>query len=84
MIDAKLLEMLQCPAEGGLLRNAEPDVIERINQSIEKGEIRDSLDQRVEQPIDSGLVNESGTRLYPIRNGIPSLVVDESILLSSR
>ncbi|MGB0598979.1 MAG: Trm112 family protein [Rubripirellula sp.] len=84
MIDAKLLEMLQCPAEGGPLRNAEPDVIERINLSIEKGEIRDPLDQRVEQPIDSGLVNESGTRLYPIRNGIPSLVVDESILLSSR
>ena len=84
MIDAKLLGMLQCPAEGGPLRSAEPDVIERVNQGIEKGEIRDPLDQRVEQPIDSGLVNESGTRLYPIRNGIPSLVVDESILLSSR
>ncbi|MDG2222985.1 MAG: Trm112 family protein [Rubripirellula sp.] len=84
MIDAKLLEMLQCPAEGGPLRNAEPDFVNKINQSIEKGEIRDPLDQRVEQLVDGGLVNESGTRLYPIRNGIPSLVVDESILLSNR
>ena len=83
MIDAKLLEMLQCPAEGGPLRNAEPEVVGKINQSIEQGEIRDPLDQRVEQPIEGGLINESGTRLYPIRNGIPTLVVDESILLSS-
>ena len=83
MIDEKLIEMLRCPVEGGALTLVEPEMVARINQDIEHGEIRDSLGQRIEQPIQGGLINESKTRVYPIRNGIPTLVADEAIALEN-
>jgi len=81
MIDEKLIQMLRCPVDGGALQLADTELVARVNDRIEKGEIRDPLDQRVEQPIDGGLLNEAGNRLYPIRGGIPSLVADEAIVL---
>lgn len=81
MIDEKLIEMLRCPVEGGTLKMADTSLIAKVNQGIEHGEIRDPVGQRIEAPIEGGLVNEAGTRLYPIRNSIPTLVADEAILL---
>ncbi|MEM8666429.1 MAG: Trm112 family protein [Planctomycetota bacterium] len=81
MIDAKMIELLRCPAEGGGLQLAADDLVAEINQRIEQGEARDALDQRVEDAIEGGLVNESQSRLYPIRGSIPTMVADEAIIL---
>jgi uncharacterized protein YbaR (Trm112 family) len=83
MIDAKLVEMLRCPAEGGPLSLLSPEQIAEINQRIARGELSDPLEQTVEQPIEGGLANASGTRVYPIRCGIPTLVADEAIVLTA-
>ena len=81
MIDEKLIGMLRCPVEGGPLQLVGPEMIARINQDIEHGDVRDALGQRIELPIQGGLINESKRRLYPIRSGIPTLVADEAIML---
>ena len=81
MIDPKLLQILRCPIEGNPLKVADPEMLERVRLAIEQGTARDRLDQRVHQDIDGGLINQSGTWIYPIRGEIPTLVADEAIRL---
>ena len=74
--------MLRCPKEGCVLAMAEEALIEKLNDQIKAGTLRDAQDQLVEQPLQAGLVTQTGTRLYPVRGGIPTLIADEAILLS--
>lgn len=79
MIDPKLLAMLRCPIEGAELHLAEEPLILRVQSAIERGEARDRIEQKVSEPIDGGLVSETRQWLYPIRDGIPTLVIEEAI-----
>ncbi|TWU41049.1 Trm112 family protein [Novipirellula artificiosorum] len=81
MIDPTLLAILRCPLTGQPLHEAENSLINRINEEIGKGEIRDALDQRITVPIDSGLRIDGGKTVYPIRAGIVCMVADEAIVL---
>ena len=81
MIDPELLEILRCPADGGKLHPASDKQVERLNEAIRSGDARDRVEQRVEQTIEGGLVTTDGRWLYPIRDRIPTLVVDEAIEL---
>lgn len=80
-ITPDILPILRCPAGGGVLTLADADLIERINGEIAAGTARDQLDARVETRIDGGLVPAAGDRLYPIRENIPTLIVEDAIRL---
>ena len=82
-IDPDLLGMLRCPKDGSLLAIADEPLVARVNERIGAGLQRDAMDQLVELPIEAALVTETGSRLYPIRGGIPTLIADEAIPLSS-
>lgn len=81
MIHPSLHACLRCPVEGGPLELADGELIEQMNASIASrdGVLRDWLDQPVTARLDGGLVNQSGSRIYPIRSGIPTLVADQAI-----
>jgi uncharacterized protein YbaR (Trm112 family) len=80
-IDADLLRILRCPREGSKLALADDSLIQNLNEQIRRGELRDAQDQKVEDPIEAGLLTATGTRLYPIRGGIPTLIANEAIEL---
>ncbi|GAA4462879.1 hypothetical protein [Novipirellula rosea] len=81
MIDQNLLSMLRCVLSGEPLRPAEPSFVEKINELIKNGELRDRQDQRIREGIDTGLIRESGGLMYPVRDGIVCMVADEAIVL---
>lgn len=45
------------------------------------GDLRDHAGRVVRESISAGLVREDGALLYPIRNGIPVLLLDEALPL---
>lgn len=79
MIDQKLLAMLRCPVSGGSLQLADAFLIQRVQEAIGRGEVRDRLEQKVTAGIEGGLVDTNQNWLYPIRDGIPTLVAEEAI-----
>jgi len=58
-------------------------LIEQLNQSIEKREIYNRINQLVEKTLDGGLIREDGKYLYPIIEEIPILLIDEAIPIDS-
>ena len=79
MLDSKLIDMLRCPVDGSNLQLITEEHVQRINVALESGDLRDRLDQRINAPLDAGLLNGQANRVYPIRGGIPSLVAGEAI-----
>ncbi|MFK8114848.1 MAG: Trm112 family protein [Rubripirellula sp.] len=71
--------MLRCPIDGKPLEIASETLIEQVNTEIANGLARDRQDQRVSQPIESGLIGGQGKWLYPIRKSIPTLIAGEAI-----
>lgn len=80
-ISDELLAILICPETRSPLRRADAAVVARINMAITAGKLQNRGGDKVEQPIEGGLVGNHGKVLYPIVDGIPKLLSDEAILL---
>jgi uncharacterized protein YbaR (Trm112 family) len=81
VIDKELLEILVCPENHTRLTLAEEDLVAKLNQAIAAGQVQNRGGEQVTEPIDGGLVREDATVLYPIREEIPVMLVDEAIPL---
>jgi uncharacterized protein YbaR (Trm112 family) len=79
MIDSDLLKILCCPETRQELRPAETALVERLNQQIASGALRNRAGQSVQESLDGGLVRADGKFLYPIRHHIPIMLMDEAI-----
>jgi uncharacterized protein len=82
MIDPDLLKILCCPETHQEVRMAEPAVINRLNQQIAAGALKNRAGQPVREKIDAGLIRADGKFLYPVRRNIPMMLVDEGIPLA--
>ena len=81
-VSPELLEILVCPETKQPIALAGPDVLARINAEIEAGRLRNRGGDTVKAPISEGLIREDGRVLYPVDDGIPVMLIDESIELS--
>ncbi|MDX1567678.1 MAG: hypothetical protein R3223_07745 [Longimicrobiales bacterium] len=81
MVDPELLEILVCPETKQPVRAADDDLVERVNSAIREGRMENRAGDKVQDPIDGGLVREDGLLLYPVREDIPIMLIDEALEL---
>ncbi len=77
MIDPELLAILVCPATHQPLSEAGGELVLRVNERIARGELANVAGAKVTSAVEGGLVRRDGRILYPIRQGIPVLLVEE-------
>jgi uncharacterized protein YbaR (Trm112 family) len=82
-IDNEILALIRCPESQSRLHRADESTLSAMNHAIETGSVVNRAGEVVTQPIQSGLVNEKRTLLYPIREGITVLVVDQAIIIET-
>jgi len=79
MVDKELLDILCCPETKQDLTLADQKTIDFINRQIQAGTVKNRGGETVKEPIDAGLVRKDKKFLYPIREDIPIMLIDEAI-----
>jgi uncharacterized protein YbaR (Trm112 family) len=80
-VSEELLEILVCPETKQPIALASEEVLGNLARDIEAGKVRNRGGEKVTQPITEGLVREDGKILYPVDDGIPVMLIEESIEL---
>ncbi len=83
MIDQDLLSILACPETHQPLAMASAEDLAAVNARIAAGGVKNRGGKDVTDALTEGLVREDKQVLYPIRDGIPFLLVDEGLELGS-
>jgi len=79
VVDAELLKILVCPENKTPVKLVDEGGISRANAAIEKGTLKNRAGDAIDAPIDGGLLREDDVYMYPIRDDIPIMLIDEAI-----
>ena len=80
-LDKDLLAILCCPETKQDVHLADDPLIERLNDQVVRGELRNKANHPVKEKLDGGLIRADRKILYPVRDDIPVMLIDEGIPL---
>ena len=80
-VDPELIEILVCPETRQPVRAASAAELARVNAAVRDGTLRNRAGSRVERELVEALVRDDGRVLFPVEDGIPSMLIEESIPL---
>ena len=80
-VSPELIEILVCPETRQPVRAATAAELDGLNARVRAGLLRNRGGETVPKPIEEGLVREDGKVLYPVDDGIPVMLIEESIEL---
>jgi uncharacterized protein YbaR (Trm112 family) len=80
-VSQDLLDILVCPETKQPVALASPDLLAKLNGKIDSGSLRNRGGDTVKQRIAEGLCREDGKILYIVDDGIPVMLIEESIEL---
>jgi uncharacterized protein YbaR (Trm112 family) len=81
MLNAELLALLVCPETHQDVTLATPGEIVLLNEAIRNGHIRTAGGEPVTQPVEGALIRADRSIAYPIRDGIPVMLVLEGLAI---
>lgn len=81
MVHPDLLEILACPEDKSAVRLATAAELEALNARVRAGKVQNRGGQPVSEPLQEALVRADGRWLYPVREDIPIMLMEEGIAL---
>lgn len=81
MLAAELLALLVCPETHQDLTEAMPAEITLLNEAIRSGQVQSVAGKTVEEPVDGALIRIDRAIAYPVRDGIPIMLVPEGLVI---
>ena len=82
-VDPELLAILRCPESLQPVRLAEEATVQRLLQQARQGALQNLQGSKVPPDFEALLVREDGKRGYLVREGIPVMLIPESVALTS-
>ena len=81
MLAPELLALLVCPETHQDLVLATAAEVGLLNEAIEKKQLRNVEGKEVEQPVETALIRADRAIAYPVRHGIPVMLVSEGLAI---
>src|SRR5688500_5893405 len=81
-LDKDLLAILCCPETKQAVVLADDVLIQKVNGAIERGALKNKAEKLVTEKLDGGLIRSDNQILYPVREDIPVMLIDEGIPLA--
>jgi len=78
-MDKRLLTILRCPVSHKGLSVVKKDKLAEINKAIDAGGLANHEGATITAHLSEALITDDGKRIYPVDDGIPVLLEDESI-----
>ncbi len=80
-LDKDLLAILCCPETKQAVVLADELLIQKVNGAIDRGQLKNKGQKPVTEKLDGGLIRSDNKILYPVREDIPVMLIDEGIPL---
>lgn len=80
-LDKDLLAILCCPDTKQNVTLADDSLIQKLNAAIGRSELKNKAKKNVTEKLDGGLIRADNKILYPVREDIPVMLIDEGIPL---
>ena len=74
-----MLDKLRCPETGQKLMIANAPALGAINRAVDEGVATNVSGQPITERLTDGLIREDQLRVYPVKNGVPILLIEEGI-----
>lgn len=78
-LDPSLLAILCCPETRQAVHLADATLIQKVNAALSNGHVRNRGSRLLVGQIEGGLLREDQRVLYPIRDRIPVMLIEEGI-----
>ena len=78
-LDRELLAILCCPETKQDVQLAGEELILRLNERIAEGDLKNKAGQPIREKLDGGLLRADKKVLYPVRDNIPVMLIEEGI-----
>ncbi len=80
-ISKDLLAILCCPETKQPVVAADPALVKKLNEAVARGALLNKSQKPVVEQLEDGLVRADLKILYPIRENIPVMLIEEGIPL---
>ena len=80
-IDKDLLAILCCPETKQSVSMADSALVKKLNDAVASGRLKNKGNKPVSEQLDGGLIRADQKILYPIRENIPVMLIEEGIPL---
>lgn len=80
-LDKDLLAILCCPETKQPVSLADATLVKKLNDAVGKGLLKNKGNKPVTEAMEGGLIRSDHKVLYPIREDIPVMLIDEGISL---
>ena len=81
MIDPGLLKILCCPETHQPVTEADAALVADLNNRVAAGTLKTGAGKAITHKLDGALLRKDRAVVYPIRNRIPIMLVEEAIPL---
>lgn len=78
-MDKRLLDIVCCPVTQLPLQLLDAERLARLNNAVSAGGLRNRAAEPLPETLSEALVTRDGRLVYPVRDGIPILLEEESI-----